>query len=76
MQGDRHGTMAMQYAVQHMALTHVKEILAHSYSLHDMASSKSPTMFGAALALQEDIAWAVGNEQHMVAVISADRDRA
>jgi hypothetical protein len=76
MQGDRHGTMAMWYTVQHMALTCVEEILTHSYSLQGMALPKSPTMFGAALASLENIAWAVGIEQHMVAVTPTDRDRA
>jgi hypothetical protein len=45
----------MWYAVQHMALTHVEEILTHSYSLHDMALLKSPTTFGTVLTLLEDI---------------------
>ena len=65
MQGDGHRTMAMWYAVWHMALTHVEEILAHSYSLRDMALLKSPTAFGTVPALLEDIVWAVGIEQCM-----------
>jgi hypothetical protein len=65
MQGDGHRTVAMWYAVRHMALTRVEEILAHSYSLRDMVLLKSPTTFGAVLALLEDIVWAVGIEQRM-----------
>jgi hypothetical protein len=62
----------MAYTV---ALTCVEEILAHSYSLCDMVLPKSPTTFSTVLASLEDIAWAVGIEQYMVAVTPADRDR-
>jgi hypothetical protein len=60
MQRDGHGTPAMQFVVQHMALTGVEEILTHSYSSHDLALPKNPTTFGAVPASLEDIAWAVG----------------
>jgi hypothetical protein len=67
--------MVMWYVAWHMALTCVEEILTHSYSLCDMVLSKSPTTFGTVLASLEDIAWAVGIEQYIVATTPADRNK-
>jgi hypothetical protein len=76
MQGDGHGTLAMQFIMWHTALTGVEEILTHSYSSCNLALPKSPTTFGAVLASLEDITWAVGIGQWMVAATPADRDGA
>jgi hypothetical protein len=74
MQGDGHGTLVMLFVVQHMALTGVEEILTHSYSSHNLVPPKSPTTFGTVPASLEDIMWAVGIGQWMVAATPADRD--
>jgi len=66
----------MRYAARHTALSRVEEILAHSYSGRDLAPPDSPNEFGASSpASLEDIAWAVGVEQRLVAAAAVDRDR-
>ena len=75
-EGGGHGTPAMRYAARHTALSRVEEILAHSYSARDLAPPDSPNAFGASSpASLEDIAWAVGIEQRLVAAAAVDRDR-
>lgn len=69
-EGGGHGTPAMRYAARHTALSRVEEILAHSYSAHDLVPPDSPNAFGATRTPLEDIAWAAGIE-HRLAVADA-----
>lgn len=69
-EGGGHGTPAMRYAARHTALSRVEEILAHSYSAHDLVPPDSPNAFGATRASLKDITWAAGIE-HRLAVAGA-----
>jgi hypothetical protein len=74
-EGGGHGTPAMRYAARHTALSRVEEILAHSYSAHDLVPPNSPNAFGASPASLDDIAWAAGIEHRLAVAAAASADK-